>query len=117
MEALEKMMLLSGCKDEPLARVLLDQAEQTLLNETRRTKMIPALFSSQIDLAIVMFNRLGTEGESSRSEGGISTSFVEMPVTVQRAIENNRLARCGGYAFEAKSVETLPGEATNFKKG
>lgn len=102
MEPLQKMMLLSGCKDKELAEVILEQAEQTLLSETRRTRLIPALFSSQVDLAVIMYNRLGTEGENSRSEGGISCSFTDMPLAVQQIIKEYRIARVGGHAFERK---------------
>lgn len=113
MDQLSKFKLLSGCKDDDLAKLLLEQAEQTLLNETRRTILIPALFSCQIDLAVIMYNRLGTEGEMARSEGGINVSFMDMPTIIQDIISINRLARVGGHAYEKKPAEDIPLQQSN----
>lgn len=97
----EVIIALTGCKNADLVAIVLEAAEQTILSLTNRTKLIPPLEAARRDLAVVMINRLGTEGESSRSEGGISVSFEEMPKTIQTAIETYRLARVGGHAFEA----------------
>lgn len=96
----EVIAALTGCKNADLVVIVLDAAEQTILSLTNRTKMIPPLEAARRDLAIVMINRVGTEGESSRSEGGISVSFEEMPKAIQTAIETYRLVRVCGHAFE-----------------
>lgn len=95
----------TGCSEED-ATMYLFLAERFLLSETRRTLLNTALESAQLELAIVMFNRDGMEGEVSRSEGGISITMAELPVTIQRTISQQRLARVGGYAFERKSETT-----------
>lgn len=97
----EIITTLTGCKNADLVAVVLEAAEQTTLSLTNRTKLIPPLEAARRDLAVVMINRLGTEGESSRSEGGISVSFEDIPKAIQTAIETYRLARVGGHAFEA----------------
>ncbi|WP_195397872.1 phage head-tail connector protein [Holdemania sp. 1001302B_160321_E10] len=97
----EVIAALTGCKSTDLIAIILEAAEQTILSLTNRTKLIPPLEVARRDLAVVMINRLGTEGESSRSEGGISVSFEEMPKAIQAAIETYRLARVCGHAFEA----------------
>ncbi|MEF9840326.1 MAG: hypothetical protein RR791_05170 [Lachnospiraceae bacterium] len=79
-----------------------------MLSETRRTVLNSALEAAQLELAIIFFNREGTEGETSRSEGGISTSIVEIPEMIKRTISQNRLARVGGYAFEKKGDTSNP---------
>ena len=96
----EVITALTGCKNADLVEVVLEAAEQTILSLTNRTQLIPPLEAAHRDLAVVMINRLGTEGESSRSEGGISISFEEMPKVIQTAIETYRLARVCGHAFE-----------------
>lgn len=95
----------TGCSEEDAAMYLF-LAERFLLSETRRTSLNSALETAQLDLAIVLFNREGTEGEVSRSEGGISISVAEVPVNIQRTIAQYRLARVGGHAFEKKSDAT-----------
>ncbi|WP_195397863.1 phage head-tail connector protein [Holdemania sp. 1001302B_160321_E10] len=96
----EVITALTGCKNADLVAIVLEAAEQTILSLTNRTKLIPPLEAARRDLAVVMINRLGTEGESSRSEGGISISFEEMPKVIQTAIETYRLARVCGHALE-----------------
>jgi hypothetical protein len=108
MELVEKAMKWTGCKDKELMQIFLDFAQDTILSETRRTTMINALVPAQLDLAICLYNRSGSEGESSRSEGGISITYSEMPSAVQKTISQYRLARCGGRAFE--KTETTESE-------
>lgn len=109
MMSLERFKQLTGCRDEALAAILLTEAEQMILSETNRNVMIKQLENARMSLAITMYNRLGTEGESSRSEGGISSTFEEMPRAVKNAISHYRLARVGGHAFETmQNEEVLP---------
>jgi hypothetical protein len=49
------------------------------------------------------------EGESSRSGGGISSSFVEIPEDIRKAIEENRLIRVGGRTYEKSPEEGQEG--------
>lgn len=100
----------TGCDDDTLANTLLEVAKNSILAETNRKEMILQLETAQLELAMVMYNRLGTEGEASRSEGGISISYAEMPSRVQNAINAYRLVRIGGHAFEKKSTESVPAE-------
>ena len=42
-----------------------------------------------IKLAVIYYNRLGNEGESSRTEGGISQSFVtDIPADIKKQLDN-----------------------------
>ncbi|MCR0567773.1 phage head-tail connector protein [[Clostridium] innocuum] len=92
---------LTGCSDED-AKLYAELAEQDILRETNRTAVPAMLLSTQIDIAVIRYNRQGTEGETSRSEGGISSSFESMPEYIRNAVKNKRLAGVGGYAFEKK---------------
>ena len=49
------------------------------------------------DLAIVKINRLGTEGERSRSEAGENYSFNDAPANIFSLLNKRRVARVGGY--------------------
>lgn len=107
-----KAMKLSGCNDQELMQILVDWAEELILTETNRTVMIDQLHSSQLELALYLYNRTGTEGEVSRSEGGISITYADMPKNVQDRISQYRLARSGGRAFEKKPIEESSTEET-----
>ena len=46
------------------------------------------LLDVQVELAIIAFNKRGAEGESSRSEGGISRSFEALSPLMQKRLLN-----------------------------
>lgn len=96
--------------DELLAQ-LLEDAEATALAYMHRTEIPDALVTSVGDAALVAYNRLGTEGEASRSEGGESYSFIELPDKFYRLWKSYRLARVSGNAYEKEQdSDTEPEE-------
>lgn len=74
---IDAVMTLTGCADRKLAEILTFRAADIALNYTRRDMLPAALKDTVVDLAVIAFGRRGAEGESARSEGGISRSFVE----------------------------------------
>ena len=78
-----------------------DSAEQVLLY-THRQSVPNELFKSVGDLAVIAYNRLGTEGDYKRSEGGESYEFETMPDSIYKVLKGFRLARVCGYAHEAE---------------
>lgn len=79
---------------------LLDDAEETALSFMHRKVLPDQLVTSIGDAALVAYNRLGTEGESGRSEGGESYSFIELPDKFYKLWKSYRLVRVGGNAYE-----------------
>lgn len=75
MTDLEKLKKLTGETDEELLKLLLSEAEEFVLAYTNRTRIVTGLEKSVRDLAVIALNRMGTEGEAGRSEGGESYSF------------------------------------------
>lgn len=102
---------MTGESDEELLSLLLMMAEEKLLELTNRTKMIPKLKSAKRNWALIAYNRLGMEGESSRSQGGITSAFIEIPKEIEEAIRANRLVRVGGKVHE-KTEDTDQEEST-----
>ncbi len=102
MTNLEKLEILTNESDEELLSLLLSNAEEYVLAETNRTVVPDKLQGAVRDLALIAYNRLGTEGENSRTEAGESYSFDNAPVHIRKAINRFRIARCGGVAHEAK---------------
>lgn len=101
MNLLNQLKLLTKESDEALLSLLLEQAESMILVETNRTHVPLSLVMTQLQIAQYLYNRMDNQGEVSRSEGGISITYLtELPVNIQKSIKQARLARCGGRAFE-----------------
>ena len=49
---------------------------------------------------MIALNRMGTEGEKARSEGGENYTFDDAPKQIYDTMNRFRLARVGGKAFE-----------------
>ena len=106
MTEIEKLIILTGEKDEELLQLLLEEAQGFVLSYTNRQRMIPALQKPVRDLAIISLNRMGTEGEIGRSEGGESYTFDAAPKHIYDVLNQYRLARVGGVVYEAKEKQT-----------
>ena len=61
--------------DEVKATNLINDAVILVLDYTNQDKMLDSMWLYARQLATITFNRESTEGESSRSEGGISQSL------------------------------------------
>ena len=101
MNDLETLQKLTGETDLELLEVVLDGAKSECLLFMNRKKLPEAVKPAVIRLAVVRYNQLGTEGETSRNEAGISSSFVDMPANVLDILKRYSLARLGGKTFEA----------------
>ena len=97
---------LTGEKDEELLEILLKDAESYVLSYTNRSRLIPALESPVRDLTLIALNRMGTEGESGRSEGGESYSFDNATKKIYDIMNRYRLARVGGKVHEAEKKQS-----------
>lgn len=103
---IERVQTLTGEKDEDLIEVLLDDAEAFVLSYTNRTRLKTGLEKAVRDLAVIALNRMGTEGEKSRSEGGESYTFDDAPKQIYDTLNRYRLARVGGKTYEAEKKQT-----------
>ena len=99
---LEKLKQLTGESDSAALLPLLLRAENIILSETNRDKLTPALDRLVPELVIELYNRSGSEGEQSRSEGGISVTYGEngLSTGLLQRIRMHRLARVAGHVFE-----------------
>ena len=89
MTQLEKLKMRLPDTDDKLLTQLLEDAENDILDYTNRNVLIPRMESLQRELAIIYYNRLGSEGEASRSEGGISVSY-EIPQNIKDRLKSYR---------------------------
>ena len=103
MSEVEKLITLTGESDKTLLSLLLDESKDFVLAYTNRTKLIDPLKKPVRDLAVIAYNRRGTEGENSRSGGGESYSFDNAPKQIYDVLNRYRLARVEGVIHEAKT--------------
>lgn len=96
----ERVKLLTGEENEDLIEAYLEEAEDFVKGYTNRSVIITPLEKAVRDLAVIALNRMGTEGESSRSEGGESYSFESAPRQIYNLMNRYRLARVGGITYE-----------------
>lgn len=83
-----------GTDDTDLVSDIYDDALAQVLDYTNRTKLVGNMAIYVKQLAIVMFNRQGNEGESSRSEGGVSASFeLGIPTEIKQGLMCYRTAK------------------------
>lgn len=113
MTDVEMLKKLTGESDEELLSLLLSMAEEKILALTNRSKIIYPLKPAVRDWALIAYNRRGMEGETSRSEGGISSAFAEIPKDIDEAIKKYRLGRVCGHAYEKKYDEEVSPEEEN----
>lgn len=78
---------------EALLTELLRQAGEMMLAYTGRDELPQVLSGAQVRLAVVLYNRLGTEGESIRREGGALMHFEGIPRLIEAQLKPYRLAK------------------------
>ena len=74
-KAIERLKTDLGVDDNK-ATGLIEDAVILVLDYTNQDKMLDSMWLYARQLATITFNRESTEGESSRSEGGISQSLI-----------------------------------------
>ncbi len=75
--------------DENKVGALILRAENTILDITGRSTVPEQLIDVQAELALIYFNRWGTEGEKKRSEGEITSEFIDgLPADMALRLKN-----------------------------
>jgi hypothetical protein len=92
---LEKMktklgMSLTDVSKDDLLNLYLEDAEKDILELSHLPEVSDALLSTQVDLAILYYNKQGIEGQTAHSEGGISRTFEGVPDNILRKIRSRR---------------------------
>ncbi|MBO6302671.1 MAG: phage head-tail connector protein [Ruminiclostridium sp.] len=75
-------------EDKDFVNALLSEAEDTVLDITGRNSVPAQLDSLVVKISVSAYNKRGAEGESSRSEGGISRAFEELPEDDKARLRN-----------------------------
>lgn len=98
---IDKLKVRLNEEDTALLEQLLEDAETEILDYCNRDVLLPRMFGLQRELAIVYYNRLGSEGESSRSEGGVSVSYsTDIPENIKKRLNSYRRLKAVRLANE-----------------
>lgn len=99
----EKLKVRLNEEDIDLLEQLLEDAEFEILDYCNRDVLLPRMLGLQRELAIIYYNRLGSEAESSRSEGGITVSYsTDIPENIKRRLNSYRRLKAVKLANENK---------------
>ena len=80
---------------DELCMALYEDACSLAMGYMARDTVPKACENAVIRLAVVLYNRMGMEGEQSRSEGGVSSSVAFMPEDIKAQLRPYRLAYTG----------------------
>jgi hypothetical protein len=100
MQTIDKLKIqleISDDSKDSILGLLLDDVEIDLLTWTNRSELPAVLEPSQRQIAVIRYNMLGIEGQTSHSEGGVSRSFEELPGSVRKTISQYRKAKVVQY--------------------
>ena len=78
---------------EALMDELLQLSKEAVCAYTKRDALPDALIGAQLELACVLYNRMGMEGESAHSEGNLSRSAESLPEYLRCQMNPFRLAK------------------------
>ena len=108
MRYIDMMRLLlppDDCSSDLRLELLLSGAENMLLDYIGRDRLPERLGDMVVQIAVAMYNRLGNEGESKRSENDISVSFSDL-------ISDDMKARLKNYPRKVGAVCAADSEQT-----
>ena len=96
-KAIERLKTDLGVDDNK-ATGLIEDAVILVLDYTCRDEMADPMWLYARQLATITFNRESTEGESSRSEGGISQTFIDgIPSSIKSSLNRYRIGKVVSY--------------------
>ena len=87
---------LPDCGDEVILQDMLDTAAGMICAYTGRERVPIPLEAVQLEIACIIFNRMGMEGENAHSEGSVTHSADSLPEFVRRQLNPFRLAKAVG---------------------
>lgn len=80
-------------RDEALLNDLLADAGCIIRAYTLRSTVPDALQAAQVEIAAMLYNRMGMEGEGSHAEGSVSRGVDSLPELTRRQLNPWRLAK------------------------
>lgn len=101
MNSLDKLKIRLGIldnKQDEILELLLEEAGSEIMDYCNINDIPEKLEALQRELTIIYYNRQGTEGEVSRSEGGISINYgTDIPTNLKNRLDRYRKAKVIKY--------------------
>lgn len=100
------MKRLDGVKQEDESKIkgLLEDAIILILDYTNQPEMNDNLYYYARQLVVISWNQEGNEGETSRSEGGVSQTFIsDIPEKLKLGLNRHRLGKVVSYYAPKKT--------------
>ncbi|HFE9852468.1 phage head-tail connector protein [Enterococcus sp. DIV1420a] len=93
-EQLERKLSITEEKDKRILTDDLNDCMAMVLDYCNRNVLVGNMANAVKELLIVKYNRAGTEGETARSEGGISQTFeTGLPQAIKAQLNRYRVAK------------------------
>ena len=84
---------------DALLECILSDVEADMLAFTNRSELLPSMNSLQIKIAIIEYNKQGSEGMNSQSQGGVSQSWIDgLPQDIISSLTSFRRLKVSNYA-------------------
>lgn len=99
MSTLDKIKLtlgITGTVEDALLNMLIEDVTEDLLSWINRNTLPDTLESVLRQIVVIRYNKMGIEGETSHSEGGISRTFEDLSPSLKSIIANHRVIRVVG---------------------
>lgn len=95
LEKLKRRLGISSSEKDPLLNDLLEDAQGFTMAYTGRATVPQEAEGITVELACIAYNRLGMEGQSSHSEGGVSVAVDGLPAMLKAQLDRLRVAKVG----------------------
>ncbi|MEK4006089.1 phage head-tail connector protein [Paenibacillus sp. FSL H3-0333] len=89
-------ILLTDESQDDLFNILVEDATEDLLSWINRVTLPTTLESVLRQIVIIRYNKMGIEGETGHSEGGISRTFEDLSPSLKSTIANHRILKVAG---------------------
>lgn len=93
LETLKRRLGTDNAIEDALLTDLLNDAESYVIGYTGRERVPERLNGVVVELAAMGCNRLGMQGESAHSEGGVAVSAESLPEALRALLNRYRVAR------------------------
>ncbi|CUP05976.1 Phage gp6-like head-tail connector protein [Clostridium baratii] len=91
LEKIQRRSISASNQEDKLILDLIDETQEEIKEFTHREDIPPSLEGSLIELVVIKCNRLGTEGISSESFSGVSTSYLNgFPKYIEKKLRKCR---------------------------
>lgn len=104
LEKLKIQLAITDDEQDSLLKLLLEDSAQAVSQMINRSDLSHYQLAVRA-VAVIMYNKIGREGLSSYSAGGVSVSYDELPKAVKGLLPSPLISVCG-RVFQ--NVETKP---------